>query len=244
MGSQNDILPSKEMLHDINRIAEGIESSGFGAVQASLQDIRLVGRLLHGEAPYERSVTEMSAARLNQRIADLGWTNAESMSSESMMDYVRMSSESVDLMLAAFSSSETFGEGRILTHEFANESRVPFISLHDDIYAWQDALTSLLGLESRLGTLSGKQVVVTWGFGSAFTNPRSAHSFMIAALAFGANVRLVTPSKFSFLNRVCRVARDTSACCNVLYEEEHEFEGSLRDADAVFSLNWMRIVSR
>ena len=64
---------------------------------------------------------------------------------------------------------------------------------------------------------------------------------LIAALAFGANVRLVTPSEFSFLNRVRRVARDTSMCSNVLFEEENEFEGSLKDADAVFALNWFRL---
>jgi ornithine carbamoyltransferase len=30
-------------------------------------------------------------------------------------------------------------------------------------------------------------------------------------------------------------------CSNVLFEEEHEFEGALKDADAVFALNWFRL---
>ena len=30
-------------------------------------------------------------------------------------------------------------------------------------------------------------------------------------------------------------------CSNVLFEEENEFEGALKDADAVFALNWFRL---
>jgi ornithine carbamoyltransferase len=238
---QNDVLPSRPMLQDIIQIAKGIDSSGFSTIGESLQKVRVVGRILHGESPIETKVTDIAAARLNHEIINLGWPDVETMSTDAMLDSVRMSSESVDFLLTAFASSDTFGEGRILTNQFAQTSSVPLLSLHDDVYAWQDALTALLGLESRLGGVSGKQIAVTWGFGSSFVNPAPAHSLLIAALAFGANVRLLSPSEFSFLNRVRRVARDTSMCSNVLFEEEHEFEGSLKDADAVFALNWLRL---
>ena len=237
----NDVLPGKSMLHNIIEIAKRVETSGFSVVRETLQNIRAIGRVFYGASPLESRVTDITAARLGSSLIDLGWQDASTMSTDAMLDSIRMSSAAVDLMLTAFASSETFGEGRILTDQFADTSVVPLISLHDDVYAWQDALTTLLGLETQLHGLSGKQIVVTWGFGNSFVNPAPAHSLSIAALAFGANVRLVTPSKFSFLNRVCRVARDTSTCCNVLYEEEHEFEGSLRDADAVFALNWLRL---
>ncbi|MFX1484442.1 MAG: hypothetical protein ACFFCP_14780, partial [Promethearchaeota archaeon] len=146
-----------------------------------------------------------------------------------------------DILLTAFSSSETFGEGRMLTKQFADTSKVPLASLHDDVYAWQSALANLLGLESRLNGLAGKQIAMTWVYGDSFTTPAPANSMLISALAFGAHVRLVAPDKFSFLNRVRRVAEDTSQCCNVLYEELDEFEGSFKNADAVFALNWMRL---
>jgi ornithine carbamoyltransferase len=229
------------MLQSIIQIAKNVNSSGFSSIREVLQNVKVAGRIFHGESPLETQVTDIAAARLGQKIVDLGWTNVETMSTEAMLDDVRMSSEAADLLLTAFSSSDTFGEGRILTNQFAQASRVPLVSLHDDIYAWQDALTTLLGLESRLGGVSGKQVVVTWGFGTSFVNPAPAHSLLIAALAFGANVRLVTPPEFSFLNRVRRVARDTSMCSNVLFEEDNEFEGAFKDADAVFALNWLRL---
>ncbi len=238
---QNDVLPSRPMLQSIIQIAKNVDSSGFSTIQEALQNIKVAGRIFHGESPLENQVTDITAARLNHEIIDQGWSDAAAMSTDAMLDSVRMSSEAVDILLTAFSSSDTFGEGRILTDQFAHSSSVPLVSLHDDVYAWQDALTTLLGLESRLGSVSGKQVVVTWGFGNSFVNPAPAHSLLIAALAFGANVRLITPPEFSFLNRVRRVARDTSMCSNVLFEEDNEFEGALKDADAVFALNWLRL---
>jgi ornithine carbamoyltransferase len=241
MTPQNDILPSRPMLQDIVKRAKSIDSSGFSAVRESLQKVGVIGRIFHGESPLERQVTAITATRLGHNLIDVGWNDASTMSMDSMLDSVRMSSLAVDLLLTAFSSGDTFGEGRILTNQFAGASHVPLVSLHDDVYAWQDALTTLLGLEGRLGSVSGKQVVVTWGFGKSFVNPAPAHSLLVAALAFGANVRLVTPPEFSFLNRVRRVAQDTSMCSNVLFDEVHEFEGSFRDADVVFALNWLRL---
>ncbi|MFX1607311.1 MAG: hypothetical protein ACFFDD_15600 [Promethearchaeota archaeon] len=238
---QNDVLPSRPMLQDIIKIAKTIDSSDFSIVHDALKQVKVVGSLFHGESPLESQVTDITAARLGHKLTDLGWKDAATMSTDAMLDSVRMSSQAVDFLLTGFSSSETFGEGRILTNQFADVSQVPLVSLHDDVYAWQDALAALLGLESRLDGISGKQVVVTWGFGNTFVNPAPAHSLLIAALAFGANVRLVTPPTFSFLNRVRRVARDTSMCSNVLFEEENEFEGALKDADAVFALNWFRL---
>ena len=239
--TNSDDLPSKPVLHRIFEIAKEVERSGFASISKSLEHVKVVSRLLHGESPFETQISVMTAARLNHTMVDMGWNDADSMSTEELLDSVRMSSEGSDVLLTAFSSSETFGEGRMLTKQFADTSTVPFASLHDDVYAWQSALATLLGLESRLSGLAGKQIAITWGFGNSFTNPAPANSLLISALAFGAHVRLVSPSKFSFLNRVRRVAEDTSQCCNVLYEEVDEFEGSFKNADAVFALNWLRL---
>lgn len=239
--TNSDDLPSKPVLHRIFQIAKSIETSGYSAVSKSLDSVKVVGRLLHGASTFETQISSMAAARLGHTTVDLGWTDADTMSTEELLETVRLAGKASDILLTAFSSSETFGEGRMLTKQFANTSKTPLASLHDDVYAWQSALANLLGLESRLNGLAGKQIVITWGFGDSFSSPAPANSTLISALAFGAHVRVVAPSKFSFLNRVRRVAEDTSQCCNVLYEEVDEFEGSFKKADAVFALNWMRL---
>ena len=239
--TNSDDLPSKPTLHRIFEIAKSVNANGFDSLQASLSRVKVISRLFHGESQYESQISSMAAARLGKTVVDLGWTDADSKSTEELLDTVRMASKASDMMFTAFSSSETFGEGRMLTKQFADSSSVPFASLHDDVYAWQSALATLLSMDYRLNGLAGKRIAITWGFGNSFTNPAPANSVLISALAFGAHVRLVTPSKFSFLNRVKRVAEDTSQCCNVLYEEVDEFEGSFKGMDAVFALNWMRL---
>jgi ornithine carbamoyltransferase len=239
--TNSDDLPSKPVLHRIFQIAKSIDTSGYSAVSNSLDSADVVGRLFHGASPLETQISSMAAARLGQTAVDLGWIDADTMSTEELLETVRMASEASDILLTAFSSSETFGEGRMLTKQFADTSTAPLVSLHDDVYAWQSALANLLGLETRLNGLAGKRIAITWGFGNSFASPAPANSTLIGALAFGAHVRLVAPPKFSFLNRVRRVAEDTSQCCNVLYEEVDEFDGSFEDVDAVFALNWMRL---
>jgi ornithine carbamoyltransferase len=239
--TNSDDLPSKPVLHRIFQIAKDVDETGFSTVHDILERVNVISRLFHGESDLESQISSMTAARLNKTVVDLGWTDADLMSTEELLDSVRMASEASDVLLTAFSSSEAFGEGRMLTKQFADTSTVPLASLHDDVYAWQSALANLLGLESHLKGLAGKRIAITWGFGNSFTSPAPANSTLIAALAFGAHVRLVAPSKFSFLNRVRRVAEDTSQCCNVSYEEVNEFEGSFKDMDAIFALNWMRL---
>ncbi|MFW9817273.1 MAG: hypothetical protein ACFFEW_15190 [Candidatus Thorarchaeota archaeon] len=239
--TNSDDLPSKPTLHRIFQIAKSVNENGFDSLQDVLGPVRIIGRLLHREAHYEPQISSMAAGRLRKTVVDLGWTDADSKSTEELLDTVRMASKASDILLTAFSSTETFGEGRMLTKQFAQTSTVPLASLHDDVYAWQSALATLLGMDAHLGGLAGKRIAITWGFGDSFTSPAPANSMLISALAFGAHVRLVAPSRFSFLNRVRRVAEDTSQCCNVLYEEMDEFEGSFKDMDAVFALNWMRL---
>ncbi|MFX1485185.1 MAG: hypothetical protein ACFFCP_18550 [Promethearchaeota archaeon] len=239
--TNSDDLPEKPVLHRILQIAKEVDTSGFGSLHKSLDRVKVVGRMMHGASRFESQISSMAAARLGHSMVDLGWDDADNMSTEELLDSVTMSSEATDILLTAFSSSETFGEGRMLTKQFADTSKVPLASLHDDVYAWQSALANLLGLDFRLNGLAGKQIAITWVYGDSFTSPAPANSMLISALAFGAHVRLVAPSKFSFLNRVRRVAEDTSQCCNVLYEELDEFEGSFKNVDAVFALNWMRL---
>ena len=239
--TNSDDLPGKPVLHRIFQIAKDVNETSFDTIQEVLKPVKIIGRLLFGESQFETQISSMAAARLGKTVVDLGWKDADMKSTEELQDSVRLASKASDILLTAFSSSETFGEGRMLTKQFADASSVPLASLHDDVYAWQSALANLMGLESRLNGLAGKRIAITWGFGNSFTSPAAANSTLISALAFGAHVRLVAPPKFSFLNRVRRIAEDTSQCCNVLYEEVDEFEGSFEDMDAVFALNWMRL---
>ncbi|MHA1863020.1 MAG: hypothetical protein ACTSWA_04560, partial [Candidatus Thorarchaeota archaeon] len=132
---------------------------------------------------------------------------------------------------------QTFGEGAKLTSKFPASSKVPLVSLHDDIYNWQTALSHLMGFQDRLGDLREKRIVVSWGFGSNFSNPAAAHGLITASTIAGANVRVVAPPDFPTLNRVRKEAAQSSG----IVEETLEFKEAFSDADAVYMLNWLRL---
>ena len=152
-----------------------------------------------------------------------------------------MASKAVDLLVTAFSSYETFGDGRRLTTKFPESSAVPVISLRDDFYDWQSALSHLHGFQRELGDLKGKQVVIAWGFGSSFISPAMAHGLLVTSALLGAKVRVASPPEFSLLNRVLKETKEIAAETSSTFEETADFTDAFQDADAVFSLNWLRL---
>ena len=230
------IMDSHEIT-DILKGAHDIETNGYSKVSKEIRDSLVLGTMFHNAASREVQVCELTGARLGVPVVDLSWRNVQSKETSVLLDEIRMVSDAVDLLLTAFSSSETFSEGRKLTEKFPTYSDVPLISLHDDIYNWQTALSHLLGFQNRIGNLSGKQVVVSWGFGSNFTNPAIAHSLMVTCVLAGADVRVVAPPDFPTLGRVRKEASQST----VSVEATSDFANAFKDADAVYVLNWFRL---
>ncbi len=222
---------------DILKDAHDIETNGYSKVSKEIRDSLVLGTMFHNEASREVQVCKLTGARLGVPVVDLSWKNVESKETTVLLDEVRLASDAVDLLLTSFSSSETFSEGRKLTEKFPTFSDVPLINLHDDIYNWQTALSHVLGFQNNIGDLSGKQVVVSWGFGSNFTNPAIAHSLMVTSALAGADVRVVAPPDFPTLGRV----RKEAAKSAVAVEATSDFVNAFKDADAVYVLNWFRL---
>ena len=222
---------------EILKVAHDIETSGFSEVSKEIRDSLIIGTMFHNAAPREVQVCELTGARLGVPMVDLSWKDVKSKETSVLLDEVRLASDAVDLLLTAFSSSETFSEGRKLAEKFPTYSDVPLINLHDDIYNWQTALSHVLGFQNRIGDLSGKQVVVSWGFGSNFTNPAIAHALMVTSALAGADVRVVAPPDFPTLGRVRKEVSQSA----VAVEETSDFANAFKDADAVYVLNWFRL---
>jgi ornithine carbamoyltransferase len=226
---------------DILRIAADIDSQGFSQLEKEAEQQSVLGKMLYGATSHDQKICDLTAAHLGMQAVDLSWADVGLKDSATLLDELRMSSEVVDLLITAFSSHETFGDGRKLTTKFPESSDVPVISLHDDYYDWQSSLSQLFGFQKQLGDLRGKQIVVNWAFGSSFLSPAIAHGFIIESALLGADVRVVAPSEFSLLNRARKKAKDIANEVGSKFEETSVFADAFGDADAVFSLNWFRL---
>lgn len=222
---------------EILKVAQEIETNGFSKVAKGLRNPFILGTMFHNAESREAHICELTGARLGVPVVDLSWRDVESKETSVLLDELRMAESSVDLLLTAFASKETFGEGRKLTTKFPRSPKSPIVSLHDDIYNWQTALSHLSGFYNRIGNLSGKQIVVSWGFGSDFASPAVAHGLIMTSALAGANVRVVEPPDFPTLNRVRKEAAESSGSV----EMTSDFANAFSDADAVYVLNWFRL---
>ena len=223
---------------EILRIASDIETQRY---QRETARPLILGKMFHNASYLEQQVVDIVAARLGYTSVDLSWKHFESAETSRIHDEVTMSSEAVDLLITAISSTEMFGEGRTLTSKLPKYSRVPVISLHDDIYHWQSALSHLFGIKKRLGSLAGKKIAISWVYGSTFMSPALAHALVLEGLLSGASIRVVTPSDFPILGRVRKQALAMTKESSAEIEFNHDFEEAFTAVDAIIPLNWLSL---
>lgn len=223
---------------EILKNASEIEKRGYlGELAKSL----VIGRMFHNSSHRERQVVDLAMARLGCTSVDLSWQNLESMETSSLYNEVTMNSECVDLLITAISSNEMFGEGRTLTMKLPEYSSVPVISLHDDLYNWQSALSHLHGIKKQLKSLRGKRLAISWVYGSTFTNPSLAHSLILTGILSGASIRVVTPSDFPVLGRVRKEGLELTKDSDTELEFTHDFKDAFVGVDAIIPFNWFRL---
>lgn len=217
--------------------AERLFQTGYSAEIPETAPL-LACTLFQNEGHYERGIADTALGRLGGTASHFNWPEAYTLSTQEQLDELSGVGLAADILLSAQVSKETFGNGRTLTERMAKQSPVDFISLHDDIYAHQSAMAVLSAFKSALGDLEGKDIAISWAFGSRFVLPSTAHSLLALAAKCGSNVRIVAPSKFSLLRRVYRDAKKIAEANSSKVTEVEDFEVAFNDIDAVFALNW------
>jgi ornithine carbamoyltransferase len=197
--------------------------------------------MYQGVPRIEEQVAEIAAARLGAKLVDMDWQAIDFKDNITLKQEARMVNTVVDVVLAAYCQSETFGEGHDILGEILHAGEYPILRVVDDLYNWQSALAHIHGFFQDSSGLSGKRIAISWGFGSSFVNPSSAHALLLAATQLGANVRLVAPQDFDLLGRVKTEAKKNAASNGTKLEFRDSFGGAFDDVDAVFASNWLRL---
>lgn len=226
---------------EIIQTARSAMEHGYDEVSKGITSPLVIGSAFSNASPWDSRIGSITAARLGCSYVDFPLEEQHVFSSEEILEQLAEVSRAVDILLTAYVDNDTFGAGHLLTMRFPTDTLSSLVSVRDDVFANQPGLAELLGLYGRLGGLENRRVVITWGFGSRFALPGTAHSLMILALLAGSRIRVVSPPKFPLLRRVIREASSVAKAMNTEFEEVQEFEGSFKDADAVFALNWCRL---
>ena len=237
---ENMLTLTGEELEDLIRRVISYRRPQLVMKNNGVRSLDVLGSFLHCSSPLERRVLEIAAARMGCRTVSLGWDDAQRMSAESILREFNMYSDAVDVLLTAFIDNDTFGAGRRVVERLGAASGAPLVNLSDDIYAPQSALAVTAAFWEHLGGLKGKNIAISWGFGSKHILPSTAHSLCLLGATLGANIKVVSPVDFPLLNRVLRDTQDRIKTAEGGFEECHVFN-SFDDVDAVYAMNWCRL---
>ncbi|MFX1369526.1 MAG: hypothetical protein ACFFAY_13090 [Promethearchaeota archaeon] len=222
-------------------VKDALEIDYASVSSSANQAIRVVGSLLQNASSMDKEILNLACARHGYSHVEFDLESEKSLSTGELLDKVTLVSSAVDLLVTSFGETDTFGVGRQITEQLLAHTRAPIVSFMDDIYAPQPALGILAALWNELGDLSGKNITISWGYGSRFVSPRTTHSLLLLGITLGADIMILSPPEFRLLRRVIREAENAATETHGSFQETEEFNRSYLNADAVIGLNWCRL---
>ena len=227
-------------LQEVLSLALKLMQEGYDEPRKLFGDSTLLGIFQRNMSDRRLMVVETAAARLGCRLTRHFWPQGFTLDERQILDEVSGFSQTVDLLLAAYTDDTTFGKGRALMEKLSEVTRASLISIQDDFYAHPAALSHLLGFKTQILELRDKRIAISWAFGQKLSLPRTPHSLLRLAPTLGINVRVVAPRKFQLLNRVFKDVAAHASSLGTEIEQSEDFETAFEDCDAVYASPWTR----
>ena len=122
----------------------------------------------------------------------------------------------------------------------AEASRVPVLSMQDDVYHPFQCLADLMTIKEKKGRdLRGKKIVVSWAYASSYLKPISVPQSLILQMPrFGMDVTLAYPEGFELMPEIVDEAQAQARRHDTGFEVVHSMEDGFRDADVVYAKSW------
>lgn len=131
-------------------------------------------------------------------------------------------------------------EGNQYINWVAEASRVPVLSMQDDIYHPFQCLADLMTIQEKKGRdLRRKKIVVSWAYASSYLKPISVPQSLILQMPrFGMDVTLAYPEEFMLMPDIVEEAKAQARKFGTGFEIVHDMKAGFRDADVVYAKSW------
>ncbi|MCK5264755.1 MAG: ornithine carbamoyltransferase, partial [Candidatus Thorarchaeota archaeon] len=133
-----------------------------------------------------------------------------------------------------------YGGGQELLEEYAKYSSVPIVSMaHDKFHPFQ-GLADVMGYRQHAGkNLKGKKIVQVWGKGALVRSWCSIQESILINSRLGMDVTLAYPPGYDLDPEVIKSCEANAEASDSTFEIVHDLEEGYKDADIVYSRNWM-----
>jgi len=132
------------------------------------------------------------------------------------------------------------GIGNRYLNEIAECSKIPLISMQDDIYHPLQAIADYMTIREHFGKdTSGVKIVVSWAYATSHAKPLSVpQSQALMFPRFGMDVVLAHPEEFPLQKDIMAKAHANAAANGGKVTVVHDMDEALRGADIVIPKNW------
>ncbi|MBO6796139.1 N-acetylornithine carbamoyltransferase [Maricaulis sp.] len=160
---------------------------------------------------------------------------------EHVREAARVLSSYVDLIaIRCFPEFKDWGAEREdpMISAFAQHATVPVINMETIVHPCQE-LALMLALQDRLGSVEGKEFLLTWVPHPKPLNTAVANSALLIASKFGMNVRMLVPDEAyrldeRYMSAAERFCGDAGANLTLTTDVEAAYTG----ADVVYAKSW------
>ncbi|NHJ13454.1 MAG: ornithine carbamoyltransferase [Candidatus Thorarchaeota archaeon] len=133
-----------------------------------------------------------------------------------------------------------YGQGHEMLEEYAKYSSIPIISMAHDRFHPCQGLADVMGYRMHGGkNLKGKKLVQIWGKGALVRSWCSVQESILINTRLGMDVTLAYPKGYDLDPEVYKWCEENAAESGGNFEIVHDQEEAYRDADFVYSRNWM-----
>ena len=133
-----------------------------------------------------------------------------------------------------------YGQGDEILRQYAANSSVPILSMaHDKFHPFQ-GLADVMGYRQHAGkNLKGKKIVQVWGKGALVRSWCSIQESILINSRLGMDVTLAYPPGYDLDSEVIKSCEANAEASDSTFEIVHDLEEGYKDADIVYSRNWM-----
>lgn len=133
-----------------------------------------------------------------------------------------------------------YGQGNELLREYAKYAEVPIINMADDKFHPCQGLADIMGLRKHVGeNLKGKKLLLYWGHGALARSWCSVQEAALLYSRFGMSVTVASPEGYDLdpkvIEQTKKNCKENGQKCEIIHDPREGY----KDANVVYSRNWM-----
>ena len=134
---------------------------------------------------------------------------------------------------------QRYGDGDKFLREYCKYGSIPVISMAHDKFHPCQGLADVMGARAHMGEIKGKKLLMVWGHGALARSWCSVQENLLISSRLGMNVALAYPQGYDLDPEVIAQVKQNCRANRANFEITHDPAEGYRDADIVYSRNWM-----